>query len=268
MKSLWNRLSNKWSSYKFRFLPWVVFNMSEKTARPCTLAGESVDKDQIMKSLEKIFQYFDQYFCLKDDLTLYEQLHHNNQDILRQVGGFNLARAPSTVHEAGLGVFLSAGHAARGSVVCLYPGTVYQPYQPVLLRSLANQFIFRCVDGVHVDGSHSPISRAIFRSCVGRDQVGMCRVGDTSWLTPRPVNPLNVGQFVNNENSVHGANVRYQEIDVPLDFPLHLRKFWGNINFESSAVDGERQLRIVVLLALRDIEEGEELFSSYFTVIR
>ena len=98
--------------------------------------------------------------------------------------------------------------------------------------------------------------------------MGMWRVGDTSWLTHWPVNPLNVGQFVNNENSSNPANVTYQEIDVPLDFPLHLRKFWANINFESSAVDGEKYLRVVVLLALRDIHQGEELFSSYFTVIR
>ena len=119
-----------------------------------------------------------------------------------------------------------------------------------------------------MDGSHSWLSRAIFRSCVGRDQVGLCRVGDTSWLSPRPVNPLNVGQFVNNENTTNTANVAYQEVDIPSEFPLLLRKFFGNIHFESSALDGEKDLRVVVLLALRDIQEGEELFSSYFTVIR
>jgi hypothetical protein len=32
--------------------------------------------------------------------------------------------------------------------------------------------------------------------------------------------------------------------------------------------DGERCLRLVALVALRDITAGEELFSSYFTVIR
>ena len=265
---MWKHICKKWESYKFRFVPWVVFNMTEKTARPSTKAGESVDEAEIVKSLENLFNSFDQYLCLKDDLTLYDNLHHKNQDILRAVAGFSLVRAPSTVPDAGLGVFISSGQAVCGSVVCLYPGTVYQPYQPILIQSLTNQFIFRCVDGVHVDGSHSLLSRAIFRSCVGRDQVGMCRVGDTSWLTHRPVNPLNVGQFVNNENSMHEANVRYQEIDVPMDFPIQLRKFWGNINFESSLTDGERHLRIVVLLALRDIYEGEELFSSYFTVIR
>ena len=59
-----------------------------------------------------------------------------------------------------------------GALVCLYPGTVYQPHQPVLLQSIGNQYIFRCGDGVLIDGSSRGISRTIFRSCTGRDQVG------------------------------------------------------------------------------------------------
>lgn len=172
-----NLIAKKWSSYKFRFVPWLVFNMTEKTARPSTQLGENVDKAEVLQSLENIFSSFEQYLSLKDDLTLYDELHHKNQDILRQVGGFSLVRAPSTVPDAGLGVFIGSGQVVAGSVVCLYPGTVYQPYQPILLQSLTNQFIFRCVDGVHVDGSHSWLSRAVFRSCVGRDQVwrgGVC----------------------------------------------------------------------------------------------
>eukprot|EP00092_Neocalanus_flemingeri_P032545 GFUD01035395.1.p1 GENE.GFUD01035395.1~~GFUD01035395.1.p1 ORF type:complete len:269 (+),score=69.68 GFUD01035395.1:58-864(+) len=268
MKYLWSLVSQKWSAYKFRFVPWLVFNMTDKTARHSTQMGDRVDQVDVLQSLESIFNSFEQYFSLKDDLTLYDELHDQHQDILRQVAGFSLVRSPSTVPEAGQGVFIGSGLAPAGRVVCLYPGTVYQPYQPVLIQSLTNQFIFRCVDGVHVDGSHGWLSRAIFRSCVGRDQVGLCRVADTSWLTPRPVNPLNVGQFVNNENSLHRANVSYHELDVPHHFPLKLRKFLGNIHFESSAIDGEREMRIVILLALRDICEGEELFSSYMTVIR
>ena len=97
--------------------------------------------------------------------------------------------------------------------------------------------------------------------------MGLTRIGDTSWLTPRPVNPLNVGQFVNNETKQLPSNVRYVELDLPNTFPLHLRKFLPNVNFESCAVDGERSLRLVLLTALRDIGEGEELFSSYFTLI-
>ena len=136
--SLRNYLGKKWNSYKFRFLPWVVFNMTDKTARQCTMSGQSVDKEKIIKNLENIFESFAQYLSLRDDLTQYEQLHHKNQDILRGVAGFSLVRGPSSVSGAGMGVYVSSGQAVCGSVVCLYPGTVYQPYQPILL-----QFIFR-----------------------------------------------------------------------------------------------------------------------------
>ena len=33
------------------------------------------------------------------------------------------------------------------------------------------KFMFRCADGVLLDGSQAPLGRAVFRSCAGRDQV-------------------------------------------------------------------------------------------------
>ena len=75
----------------------------------------------------------------------------------------------------------------------------------------------------------------------------MVRVADTSWLTLRPVNPLNIGQIVNNECRDQEANVRYQEADLPPSFPLHLRKFLPNIHYESGCSGGA--IRIVYLQA-------------------
>ena len=73
----------------------------------------------------------------------------------------------------------------------------------------------------------------------------MERVADTSWLTLQPVNPLNIGQLVNNETREHRANVRYQEADIPPSFPLQLRKFLPIINYESGCCGGT--IRIVYL---------------------
>ena len=98
-------------------------------------------------------------------------------------------------------------------------------------------------------------------------KVGLSKIADTSWLTNRPVNPLNIGQFVNNGGK-ESCNVAYLELDLSAQFPLHLRKFLPNVNFESSAMDGVRPLRLVVLIAVRDIQEGEELLSSYFTILQ
>ena len=75
----------------------------------------------------------------------------------------------------------------------------------------------------------------------------MVRVADTSWLTLRSVNPLNIGQIVNNETRDLMANVQYQEADISLSFPLELRKFLPIINYEGGHSEGV--IRIVYLQA-------------------
>ena len=122
-----------------------------------------------------------------------------------------------------------------------------------------------------------------FLITVSAVQVGMVKIADTSWLTPRPVNPLNVGQIVNNANKENAANVRYQEEDIPESFPIMLKKFIPNVNYGNESKERTRlvylqvtstinsvaewQMLQVILQAIRDIKKGEELFSSYFTVI-
>ena len=71
---------------------------------------------------------------------------------------------------------------------------------------------------------------------------------------------------MNNETSLQQANVRYQELEVPPDFPLLLRKFLPNINYQPG--QSGLPLRLVMLQAVCDIKEGQELLSSYFTVVR
>ena len=111
----------------------------------------------------------------------------------------------------------------------------------------------------------------------------MVKIADTSWLTPRPVNPLNVGQIVNNANKENAANVRYQEEDIPESFPIMLKKFIPNVNYGNESKERTRLVYLqvtsiinpvavaskpyTILQAIRDIKKGEELFSSYFTVI-
>ena len=73
----------------------------------------------------------------------------------------------------------------------------------------------------------------------------MIKVADTSWLTAWPVNPLCVGQIVNNETSARQANVRYQEVEVPPDFPLLLKKYLPNINYQPGLTG--LSLRLVML---------------------
>ncbi|VDI43745.1 Hypothetical predicted protein, partial [Mytilus galloprovincialis] len=181
---------------------------------------------------------------------------------------FEIDMKPSVLPTGGIGVFVTHGSVEPGTVVSMYPGLIYSPHEPKLFQSLLNPFIFRCIDGMLVDGNDKNLSKFMYRSCCQRDRIGPYLISDMSWLTPFPVNPLAVGQYVNNQSTEHQANVAYQEFDIPADFPFHLRKFIPN-NFYSSSYENEeiRQTRVIVLVSLRNIKEGEELFSSYFTVV-
>ena len=33
MRNLLDKLAAKWKNYKFRFVPWIMFNMTNKTSR-------------------------------------------------------------------------------------------------------------------------------------------------------------------------------------------------------------------------------------------
>ncbi|XP_028837507.1 SET domain-containing protein 9 isoform X2 [Denticeps clupeoides] len=179
--------------------------------------------------------------------------------------GFSIGRRPSSLPLAGTGVFVTKGLVQKGTVVAMYPGTVYQLHEPILLPSIGNPFVFRCIDGVLIDGNDKNISRIIYRSCSGRDRLGPFALSDVTWLTASPQNPLAVGQYVNNSSNEMPANVCYQEYDVPEGFPLELHQYLPNVNYRQ---ESGRPLRCVVLVSLKEIQRGEELFSNYYTIVR
>ncbi|XP_008567465.1 PREDICTED: SET domain-containing protein 9 [Galeopterus variegatus] len=186
------------------------------------------------------------------------------EEILYTTLGFSVARASSSLISAGKGVFVTKGLVPKGAVVSMYPGTVYQKYEPIFFQSIGNAFIFRCLDGVLIDGNDKGISKAVYKSCNGRDRLGPLKMSDSTWLTSEINNPLAVGQYVNNCSNDRAANVCYQEFDVPAVFPIELKQYLPNITY---SYDKQSPLRCVVLVALRDIKQGEELFSNYYTIV-
>ncbi|XP_025056962.1 SET domain-containing protein 9 isoform X6 [Alligator sinensis] len=120
------------------------------------------------------------------------------EELLFHTLGFSITRNQSSLVSAGTGVFVTRGFVPKGAVVAMYPGTVYQKYEPIFFQSIGNPFIFRCIDGVLIDGNDKGISKAVYRSCSRRDQLGPFHMSDVSWLTPVVQNPLAVGQYVNN----------------------------------------------------------------------
>ncbi|XP_048213687.1 SET domain-containing protein 9-like [Perognathus longimembris pacificus] len=143
-------------------------------------------------------------------------------------------------------------------------GTVNQRYEPIFFQSIGNPFIFRCLDGVLIDGNDKGISKVVYRFSRGRDLLGPLKMSDSTWLTSEIHNPLAVGQYVNNCSNNRAANVCYQEFDVPAVFPIELKQYIPNISYNYNE---QRPLRCVVLVALRDINQGEELLSNDYTFI-
>lgn len=275
------RLQNKWKSYRHRFVPWVVLNLSknEKTLRQVTERSKDklVPDDEVSQSLLKLFRVLlrsrganhgEQTHSLGRITSEEEEQRGGHpscgDDAMLQSLGFCIDRKPSSLPFAGAGVFVTKGFVPKGATVAMYPGTVYQAYEPILLQSIRNPFVFRCIDGVLIDGNDKGISKMVFKSCSGRDRVGPFMMSDTSWLTASPQNPLAVGQYVNNCSNEWPANVCYQEYDVPDRFPIKLRQYLPNVNY---SLDTQRPLRCVILVSLRDITAGEELFSNYYTIV-
>ncbi|XP_077203276.1 SET domain-containing protein 9 isoform X2 [Paroedura picta] len=186
------------------------------------------------------------------------------EDVLFNTLGFSIARRRSSLVSAGTGVFVTRGVVPHRTVVAMYPGTVYENYEPIFFQSIGNPFIFRCIDGVLIDGNDKGISKAVYRSCSKRDQLGPLKTNDVSWIEAAVQNPLAVGQYVNNCSADKAANVCYQEFDIPGCFPIEFKQYLPNVSYSHEV---QRPLRVVVLVALRDIAPGEELFSNYYTIV-
>nr|XP_039267841.1 SET domain-containing protein 9-like [Styela clava] len=241
----------KWNSYKYRFVPWIKLkNKSLPSARVTNIGSDKIISDaEVLQQVTKAFKNLER-----------------SEEKLVKSRGFSLEVRKSTLTGAGRGVFVRRGAVKKGTVVSFYPGTIYLPYESIFFQSIANPFIFKCSDGILIDGNNKGISKLIFKSCAERDRVGPYLTADVTWLNPYKSSLNNIGQIVNNQTSANPANVCYQEFDFPDDFPLELKKFIPHVFYQSLC--GRREMRTVVLVTTRHIEKGEELFSSYYTLIK
>jgi hypothetical protein len=231
-------------SYKRKLLPWIYLNFIKHAN-----AGETLpDPSQLLKT---VYRQLDS--CVECPNT--------NLEYIWKTHGFSVGIQESDVHNRG--VFVTQGSASQGSVVAYYPGTVYHPGDSIFIQSISNSYIFQCSDGIFIDGKHCGISGKFYKSCSERNRLGPYLTCDQSWLALKNLaNPLACGQIVNN-GGIKNSNVSYCEIDVDLRLiPLKQRKFVPNVLHS----DPSPYLRMVVLVATKDISEGEEVLSSYFSV--
>ncbi|XP_043831268.1 SET domain-containing protein 9 isoform X2 [Dromiciops gliroides] len=230
-RTLLRVLRQRWHRYKYRFVPWIALNLSQNRRTLRYVPEHSKDKiipdEDVLGTLLKVFQaLFIRDFGRQTDIlallpeavkSKYQDLlvtHHQRTEqprcnvqqqkiykpgeVLFNTLGFSISRETSSLISAGKGVFVTRGFVPKGAVVSMYPGTVYQKHEPIFFQSIGNPFIFRCLDGMLIDGNDKGISKVVYRSCNGRDQFGPFKMSDCTWLTSEVQNPLAVGQYVNN----------------------------------------------------------------------
>ena len=73
-----------------------------------------------------------------------------------------------------------------------------------------------------------------------------------------------LAKIVNNGSKGFPSNVAFHELNLGPGFDPGLKIFLPNVHWESVKL---WDLRIVLLLATRDIPEGEELYSEYFSAV-
>ncbi|KAI9364072.1 hypothetical protein BD770DRAFT_379204 [Pilaira anomala] len=187
----------------------------------------------------------------------------------RQQLNFTVVKNKSSIPNAGNGVYLKGADQKKGQIVSFYPGTIYMPSEPILFVSIANQYILKCVDGLYVDGKRTGLSGKVYKSLYRRENwPGAIQISDWTWMKDENlINPLAVGQFVNNGTKDYKANVCYQEVDLPISFPNELRKFIPNMYWDTEMNPLSHPMRVVALVSLREIQDGEELFSTYMDII-
>ena len=231
-------------SYKRKLLPWIFLNFTKH--------ANSKDFFVENSTLHNVVYHL---------LNNFVDCPMANREFILKTHGFGVGIKESHLHNRG--VFVTKGVAHEGSVVAMYPGTVYHPGDSILLQSISNSYVFQCCDGVFIDGKHNGISGIFYKSIAGKNQLGPYNTCDHSWLTLKNLNnPLACGQIVNN-GGPKNANVCYCEIDLDLKMvPLKQRKFIPNISHSEPSP----LLRMVVLVARRNITEGDEVLSSYFSV--
>ncbi|KAE8740943.1 hypothetical protein FOCC_FOCC013556 [Frankliniella occidentalis] len=246
-----------WKNYRRRFVPWMATNIKTSSKREVAASTDKVATDERLKNV-----------TMQLTLSLHKEIKSSSsvdgEAVMLNTLGYSVKRCKSCIKDAGTGVVMTSGSARRGDFMAFYPGTLYRRFEPLFLPSIGNHFILRCVDGIHIDGNDRLLSKTIFRSCVNRDSFGHYQAADITWTTQKPVVPWNIGQYVNNSTVEHPANVAYQEFDI-LDFPSEMDYLLPNIWYSGSR---GRHLRTIALVATRDIQKNEEIFSDYVTLVR
>ena len=180
-------------------------------------------------------------------------------DRLRASLGYSLRVTPSTVEGAGRGLFLD-GTACAGTVLCLYPGSIYLPAD---LLSIKTQ---QAADHLFQPGNLDLLSR--FDSVV-IDARETMQHGEAE---PSLENPFASGQFLNHPTTEKDIGAVVCAYDFPPDAPPaglaeHLHTFIPNTFVSPPGLLGRLHTKgalglSIAFVACRDLSD-EEIFVNY-----
>eukprot|EP01095_Lingulamoeba_sp_RSL-Kostka_P005444 TRINITY_DN16792_c0_g1_i1.p1 TRINITY_DN16792_c0_g1~~TRINITY_DN16792_c0_g1_i1.p1 ORF type:complete len:262 (+),score=47.82 TRINITY_DN16792_c0_g1_i1:120-905(+) len=232
----------------------------------------------IEKGLEKILKKNEiDSFLIKQFTFIDRYLNNNNNDICNKhlndmivkEFGYSVIKKQSRYKEAEKGVFLIGEGATKGDIVGIYPGLVYYPGDSVMFTSFRNNYFLRRRDGSSVDGKYDGLSKWFYSSVSKRNDLSNeIKLCDDSWIDFSlnkelySRNPLATGHLINHAQNEE-ANVMYFEHDYQLsNYNIGIRKYIPNIPYNNNYIN-TKSLNTIVMVALRDIENGEELYSNY-----
>lgn len=198
---------------------------------------------------------------------------------LNNVLGWHLFIAPSKIHNAGHGLFLNSklSYIPAGTLLCIYPGTIYSSWDPIFFQSINNSYIIRLSNGSFIDGKNTGLSKSIYLSTRHKNQISHdFNICDDKWLYMQ--HPFGLGQIINNGKS---PNVVYHELNLivskdirddsnTLVIPFkdcNILRLLPNVRYSGTWQDINTPMRLIVLVSIRDIQPREELYSAYMTRI-
>ena len=173
------------------------------------------------------------------------------------VRGWRLEVAPSSLTGAGEGVYIK-GACVANTVVAIYPGVTFQAEDLPSMHKMilpGNEYVMMRRDGILIDGRPDGNSKRLFEMAKMRDRAAGC---------PALIEngELSCGHKVNHPPAGAVPNVHVHPFDLKKGEYPELQPHVPVVGFRPSA-EGEPVKQTVVLIASRDLVDGEELLLNY-----
>jgi hypothetical protein len=241
-------------------LDYQLFEMFEKVK---SMGGMNPYPKPVYRNSENRTVVTDTEAYLEERVPVSDVEMFNPGNLIPHPGGFDLQVLKSNIDhpESGYGVF-TKGDILPGTVVALYPGTVYFANNLTSQVVENNEYMISRYDDVVIDGrSWDRKQEVATRQSLQLEHVLM----KTKNLN-RFRNPYAIGQYINHPPPGVLPNLMSYSYDFPIEFPSDLESY---IPYEYSSPPSflfkraETIMHSILLITTRKINLDEELFLNY-----